>query len=589
MRFTIYIILGVLFLFSGKTGATSSHYEITTQKIKKYVTDLCSDSLDGRLTGSQGEKLATQYIAAVFQHLHLEPAGDKGTFFQNFDVTMGGSLGKNNFFSVVHQNGASNSFILDKEWRPLAFSESATFDNVELIFAGFGIIAPPVNPLPSYNSYRNLNVKNKWVIVFRHLPKNISSARYHQLKQYSSLRYKAFIAKQQGAKGIIFVNAPNENRQDELIPLSFNTNLSGSDMMALSIKNTVLDELLKHNIKIKGQIEIKKNIRHGHNVLARLRINSHNKNMMIVGAHIDHLGHEKMTSSRAQNNEVGMIHPGADDNASGVASVLEAATQLMDMKIHGKLHGNKDILFAIWSGEELGALGSTYFVTHFINHTSLHSTFDTAINLDMVGHLQKNLVLQGIGSSPNWLSVIEKTKAKHFISLVTQNDPYLPTDSTSFYLHNVPTINFFTGASDNYHTPRDKPDTLNYDGIKNISEFLTELILVLEEKSDEMHYRAIQKPNHHFERQMKIYLGTIPNYASNIISGVKLSGVAKNSPAEQAGIKADDIIIKLADSDIHDIYDYTFALNALPVGKPVPMIVLRGKSKINLTIVAQPV
>ena len=309
--------------------------------------------------------------------------------------------------------------------------------------------------------------------------------------------------------------------------------------------------------------------------------------IIIIGAHVDHLGHGELNGSRARNNEIGMMHPGADDNASGVASMLEVAASLADLKARGKLPGNKTILFAAWSGEEFGVLGSSHFINHNMKTTSGKRNIDTVINLDMVGRLKDKLVLQGIGSSSDWLQMIKQIKENHAITFITQNDPYLPTDSMPFYLHGVPTLNFFTGAHDEYHTPRDKAETLNYAGIKHISEFIIDLVLTLEERPGVISYQKVQKTSDNRKREYKIYLGTIPDYASADVLGVKLSGVANNSPAERAGMKQGDVIIEVSGKRVSDIYDYTNTLNKLEVGKSVNVVVLREKKKVALKIVAK--
>lgn len=252
------------------------------------------------------------------------------------------------------------------------------------------------------------------------------------------------------------------------------------------------------------------------------------------------------------------------------------------------LHGNKNILLAAWSGEEIGILGSSHFVNQLMkSNQSLQPQLDAAINLDMVGHLREKLVLQGIASSEDWKKIIDKIKVHHSLSVLTQNDPYLPTDVTAFYLNGVPILNFFTGAHDFYHTPRDKPDTLNYAGIQAISYFVMELILALEEKQNAMKYGEVKESRKNTGREFRIYLGTIPDYASADINGVKLAGVARHSPAELAGMRRNDVIFELAGNKIHDIYDYTFALNHLRVGKPVALMVLREQKKVRLTVVAR--
>ncbi len=611
-----------LYLFSGGIQANPVNpvqlpHEITKKNLRTHVRFLCSDALEGRLTGSIGEKLAAQYVANIFRDLGLEPAGSNGTFFQAFNFTAGVSLGKNNLFTIKNQKGEAKNLQLDREWRPLSFSDQGRFNITELIFAGYGIKAPALGELPPYDSYHGLNVRNKWVAVFNGAPEKISSEQLRQINPYTSLRYKAFTAKEHGAKGVIFLNGGTANIQNNLIQLTSDSSLSGSGLSALAVQDEVLDDLLNHNkhqlnslkkmraklnpgqlhslpviagLKISGNIDIKKNIKRGRNVLAKLRMAPNATQIVVVGAHLDHLGRGTLTGSRKRSNEVGMIHAGADDNASGVACVLEAAAQLSNLKAQGKLRGNKDILLAAWSGEEIGVLGSSHFVKNFIQTTadkSLYPSIDAAINLDMVGHLREKLVLQGTGSSTDWPKIIMRSNLKHPIQLITQSDPYLPTDSTSFYLHGVPTLNFFTGAHDNYHTPRDKPETLNYEGIKIVADRLVDVILTLEEKPGPMNYSQVKKTNDNPEREFKIYLGTIPDYASADISGVKLSGVASNSPAEQAGLKQNDVIIKLAGKDINDIYDYTFVLNTLRVGEPAELAALRGHEKVVLTVVAR--
>lgn len=317
-----------------------------------------------------------------------------------------------------------------------------------------------------------------------------------------------------------------------------------------------------------------KKIHSGRNVLAKLIIDPHNTQFIVVGAHIDHLGQTK-------NN----IYPGADDNASGVACILESAAQLKILQRQGKLHGNKNILFAAWSGEEIGILGSSHFVKQYIiTHQSLRPTIDVALNLDMVGHLQKSLILQGVGSSTDWPQLIKHLQAND-ATITPQEDPYLPTDSTAFYLQGVPVLNFFTGAHINYHSMNDTADTLNYVGLKTISELLVNTILTLEQHASLLHFQNSTHQHTKMGRDFKIYLGTIPDYARSEVSGVALSGVTKNSPAELAGLQQNDIIIALADKKIHDIYDYSFVLNQLAVGKPVKMIVWREKTKMTLTVI----
>lgn len=332
---------------------------------------------------------------------------------------------------------------------------------------------------------------------------------------------------------------------------------------------------------------VNKKIRHGRNVLAMLPGTAQNSAWIIIGAHIDHLGHGELGGSRARANEAGKIHPGADDNASGVATMLEAAAELRRLQQQHQLPTDKTILFAAWSGEEIGILGSTYFAKKMLQHVHHSLHVDAVINLDMVGHLKKNLVLQGVGSSRDWRTVISQSNVHPPFHITLQNDPYLPTDATSFYLRHVPTLNFFTGAGDEYHTPRDTAATLNYTGMKNITAFLVALIATLDKSPHNLHFQAVNSAHAMTQRGFKVYLGTIPDYTSQDGQGVKLSGVAKNSPADRAGLQQNDVIKQLAHKKVHDIYDYTFALNALQANKVARLRVQRGQKNIWLSITPQ--
>ena len=327
----------------------------------------------------------------------------------------------------------------------------------------------------------------------------------------------------------------------------------------------------------------------GRNVLAKLMIASKSKKVIVIGAHADHLGYGETDASLADKSEKNTVHSGADDNASGVAAMLMAASILSELKAKGLLHGDKDILFAAWSGEELGLLGSSHFLKK-MNHAmqprkTLSETVVAYINLDMIGRLREHLLIQGVASSSKWPKLIHKLQQHYSLSIVSQPDPYLPTDSTSFYLKKIPTVNFFTGAHSEYHTPRDKPETLNYLGMQQTTEVLLGLILALEETAD-MDYQEVNKPVVRFEGGLKVYLGTIPDYADSEMR-VKLSGVIKGSPAERAGVQSGDVILALAGKKIQSINEYSFVLNSLKVGKPVEMIVLRGQVKKKLMVIGQ--
>ena len=342
------------------------------------------------------------------------------------------------------------------------------------------------------------------------------------------------------------------------------------------------------DVQMGSQIEIRKERRTGHNVLARMKAPGEAKKAVVVGAHVDHLGHGRGAGSLARAEENGMIHYGADDNASGVGGVLEIAQYLAGQKARGNLSMKHDLLLGAWSGEELGLLGSSYFVRTLAEEekvSTLGGRVAAYLNMDMIGRLRDSLVLQGVGSSSVWLRETERRNVPIGLSIVAQNDSYLPTDATSFYLNGVPILSAFTGVHEDYHTPRDTADKLNFEGSAKIVRLMgaiTRSLLIDENTPD---YVQMERPAESMPRVgLRAYLGTIPDYSQSDVTGVKLSGVMKGAPAEEAGLEAGDIVIELAGQKIENIYDYTYAIDALKVGIEIEVVVLRGNQRTTLMV-----
>ncbi|MCE2811146.1 MAG: M20/M25/M40 family metallo-hydrolase [Planctomycetaceae bacterium] len=354
-------------------------------------------------------------------------------------------------------------------------------------------------------------------------------------------------------------------------------------------------------VQVASSIQVQPIKRTGTNVLGILRAsddpNQAAKSVIIVGAHIDHLGAGGNSSSLARDEERNGIHRGADDNASGVAAMLEIAQSLASQKKAGKLQLKHDILFAAWSGEEMGLLGSAYFADHFHDiyphlekpeANKLYPTVAACINLDMVGRLRENLVLQGIGSSPYWKAEIEKRNAVVGLPITLQADSYLPTDASTFFLKGVPILSAFTGSHSEYHTPRDTPELLNYDGAAQIAKLMGLITRALGTSESIPEYTEQKAPENQGTRAaMTAFLGSIPDYAQGDIQGVLLSGVSKDGPAAKAGVKAKDIVIELAGRKVENIYDYTYAIEALKVGQETEIVVRRGSETHRFKVTPQ--
>jgi hypothetical protein len=550
----------------------------------------------------------------------LQPASDVGGWFQQFEFTSGVALGPNNSLT----NG-DMSYEIDKDWRPLSFSGAGEFAAAPLVFAGYGLVADAANGQEAYDSYAHLDVQGKWVVVFRYLPEKVSPEKRQQLNRASQLRFKTTFARERGAQGLIVVSGPNARARSELVPLRMDGTLAGSSLPVISVTDAVVDSWLRargkslkqlqdelddgsqkmgleiEDITLTAKIDVERIKKTGRNVLGKLPASDGASDQTIViGAHIDHLGRGVSSSSLARDDETEQIHYGADDNASGVAALLEIAEHLADQRREGRLALRRDLVFAAWSGEELGLLGSDHFVKTLASKgtatraevgshatagagPSIYPAIAAYLNMDMVGRLDKQLILQGIGSSSLWRAEIERRNVPVGLPLALQDESYLPTDASSFYLRGVPILSAFTGAHSEYHTPRDTPEKLNYDGAAQVARFMGLVArgLATSDSPPDFVLQPVKQPT--TSGRLRVYLGTIPDYATEV-QGVMLSGVSKGGPADKAGVKSRDVIVELAGRKIENIYDYTNALEALKIGEPAKLAVIRNGERMLLDV-----
>ena len=208
------------------------------------------------------------------------------------------------------------------------------------------------------------------------------------------------------------------------------------------------------------------------------------------------------------------------------------------------------------------------------------------VNFDMVGRLRENkLTMQGVGSSKWWRRELEKRNVAAGFALTLQDDPYLPTDTTSLYPKRIPVLNFFTGSHEDYHRPTDTADKINYEGMERITKFAQQLILDLANAPERPDFARVERSDAGAGSRdtLRAYLGSIPDYSTEV-KGVKLSGVRAGSPAEKGGLKGGDVIVEFAGQKIANIYDYTYALDAVKIGQPVKMIVERDGKRVELNV-----
>jgi hypothetical protein len=306
----------------------------------------------------------------------------------------------------------------------------------------------------------------------------------------------------------------------------------------------------------------------GNNIMGYL--DNKAKNTIIIGAHYDHLG---MGGESSLYRDGAAIHNGADDNASGVAVML----QLADSLSNGQ-NKNNNYLFMAFSGEERGLLGSNYFAK---NPTVDLAQVNYMINMDMVGRLRedKTLSVSGTGTSPIWNQVLNA--ANPGFNLVLKESGVGPSDHTSFYLQDIPVLHFFTGQHEDYHKPTDDADKLNYEGMQMIVGYITS---VISELDDDSKLTFIKTKNESEEvPRFKVALGVVPDYLFDG-KGMRIDGVSEDRPAQKAGLLKGDIVIQMGDSTVVDMMSYMRALSTFEEGNSTKVIVDRKGEKLEVNI-----
>jgi hypothetical protein len=295
---------------------------------------------------------------------------------------------------------------------------------------------------------------------------------------------------------------------------------------------------------------------------------------VVIGAHYDHLGLGHDHNS-LDPNPAGKIHNGADDNASGVAGVLELARYYSGNGEKEKVN----FLFMCFSGEELGLIGSKKFCE---NPTIDLKSVDFMINMDMIGRLNdstKTLVIYGVGTAPDWVPMIDQMKTVFHIK--KDSAGIGPSDQTSFYLKEIPVLHFFTGQHSDYHKPSDDAEKINYEGEKMVLEYI-KLIIEQASTKPKLQYQKT-KNNDAGTHVYKVTLGVMPDYVYEG-KGMRVDGVSDGKPAQKAGIKQGDVVVQLGDFPVTGMMDYMKALGNFKKGDTTTVKVKRGEEEITLTV-----
>jgi hypothetical protein len=590
--------LFALLLFASLVGV-DARAQTTASKTKAHVTTLASDT-EGRMTGSAGERRAGDYIISQLQRIGARPLPGKD-YRLPFQFTAGARDGGS---SIVVSSSQTQGFASRADVQALSLSDDGTISG-PVVFAGYGIVTPESEGF-SYDSYAGLDVKDKVVLVLRYSPEGADPKTKHLLARYSALRYKAMAARQRGAKALLVVSGPSSPNAGQTIPMTFDTALSGSGIVAASVSARVADALFAASGRTLGDtqrafdsgnphvtgfdlrdvaVTIKASVVReratGNNVVAYLPATTSTealqKPWIVVGAHYDHLGHGEAGNSLAGKNEAGHVHAGADDNASGTAAVLAIAEALAGQP------RRRNVVLGFWSGEELGLLGSAGFVGAPPIPLDQVAAY---LNFDMVGRMQDNkLIVQATGTSAAWPSILERENVAAGFDLTLHEDPYQPTDIASFNQASVPSLNFFTGAHADYHRPSDTADKINYDDLDRIADYAAAIVRRIAARDEPMTFvkvepRASNRPS---RAGVRIFTGTIPDYTTEA-KGLLLGGVIGGGPADQAGLQKGDVIIQLGQQTIANIYDYTYALDAMKVDQPIKVVYVRNGQQRETTL-----
>ena len=555
------------------------------------VGELAAPQLAGRGLGTPGLEQAVQIVSRRFESAGLNPAGDGGTYFQRFDAATSKTI------ESATLTVAATPAKLDEDFRPLPFSASGTASG-NALFAGFGITSSEHD----YDDYAGTDASGKVVVVFRFEPRRTDAkSKFDGDKpsRASDLRFKAINARHRGAAGLLIVNPPDTAAQEDVlhgftgvpsdagIPVAHLTwkaasRLFGADTLQGAYKRIEETEApASTDLKTVVQLQsvIKSQTTSVANVVGFLPATAGDTQRAIVlGAHVDHLG-TGGEGSLADSHQTGEPHLGADDNASGVATLVELAEAL------GATDRATNVYFVAFTGEESGLLGSHWFVEH---PPVPRDSIEAMLNFDMVGRLRDGrLTVLGTGTAKDLVTVLRRAQVGLPLDLHTSADGYGPSDQMAFYARKIPVLHFFTGAHEDYHRPSDTADKVNAEGAAVVTTLAYRVARDLVNAPAAYPYMAVKSDQAgdsggDGRRGYGPYFGSIPAFGAEGVKGVKLSGARPGSPAHKAGIVKDDVIVKFGEHDVTTLKDYAFALRQHSPGDTVEVVLMRDGKEVKV-------
>jgi len=517
--------------------------------IKKHITYLASDELEGRYIATTGERLSAEYIASEFKHIGLVPKGDKG-FLQYVPIPNLRMAQANSSMKI-----GDKGLTLFSDFYPISISANNGRYDGDAINIGFGIQDAGLNQ----TDYTGKDVKGKAVIINLDIPgEGTSSSKY---MSWADAEVRAKYAASQGARVVLFYSKNKKSKPSGTLEKT----VAHAGIPVLFV-NKDLSEIKTEKIELR--LEVMLLIVEAHNVAGY--IDNDASHTVIITAHHDHLGGGRGSEVAAENKN--MIHPGADNNASGVAGLIEIAREVSKKP---KKYANYNYLFVALTGGEQNYMGAKQFEQSKI-FGPLEANY--SINLDMIGHLdsnQKQVILNGVGTSAQWDKSISATKiCKRKISSVETHYHVMENEQKIFSSKGIPSIGVSTGAQSYTNTPLDNPSVINYGGEAYIIRYIYKLMRDLD-KSPLLKIAKTPREEE-LNPSLEVYLGISPDmrYTGD---GIKIGAIKDASIASTAGLKAGDIITKIGDQDIVDLNSYVAALSALKPQNTISTIVRRGR------------
>lgn len=579
----------VLFLiaFSGMAQ------DLTVSELQQHVYYLASDSLQGRKSGTTGGLMAATYIRDQLRSFDLELYGEDG--FQYFEIITDAALGPSNHLSFDAFSGVPGT-----DYVPFSFSGNGSL-TAPVTFAGYGFGFS--SDSLSWNDYEGLDVGRQWVMMLLGDPETDNPQSF--FAPYSDTWGKMLNARDHGAAGILFVTPVKMDKSDmvEGLKLERSTSVAGIPVIHLSrqtanrllaFQGRTIEELEarlntdRHPSSFPCQLEVSASVdlvfqkSRTQNVVALLRGSDPvlNQEYIVIGAHYDHLGMGGPGSnSRALDTLA--VHNGADDNASGVAGMLELAEELA----LNREKIRRSIVFVAFDAEELGLLGSKYFIEQ---SKELVGKMDAMINFDMIGRFypdEKPLLIGGTGTAAESEALLDSIASRLDLNLTYSPEGFGASDHSSFYSSNVPVFFITSGAHEDYHMPQDDADRIHYDGTRQIVSFAYELVMEIANRDAPLTFQeAGPKEPPRYGRGFKVTLGIMPDFTSTGNTGLRVDAVRKGGPADRGGMLKGDIIVGLNGKTVTNIYDYMARLRELESGQVAAVEVIRGGERQFLLI-----